>query len=64
MLSASKAKQCKAGKIDYYTAPVVLNQANLAPATLSLFDYVTQGISSDIGFDYAMLDEIELNFDD
>ena len=41
-----------------------LNQTEMAPITLSLFNYVTQGISSDIGYDYVMLDEVELNFDD
>ena len=40
-----------------------LNQAEMDQVTLSLFDYVTQGISSDISFDYAMSDEIELDFD-
>ena len=41
-----------------------LNQAEMDIITLSLFDYVTHGISSDVGFDYAISDEIELNFDD
>jgi outer membrane protein W len=40
-----------------------LNQAEMDIITLSLFNYVTQGISGDIGFDYAMSDETELNFD-
>ena len=41
-----------------------VNQAEMDIITLSLFDYVTQGISGDVGFDYAMSDEVELNFDD
>jgi len=40
-----------------------LGQAQMPLDTLTMFDYVTQGISSDIEFDYVMLDEIELNFD-
>ena len=40
-----------------------LQQAEMDVITLGLFDYVTQGISNDIGYDYAMIDEVELNFD-
>ena len=40
-----------------------LQQAQMPLATLTMFDYVTQGISSDIEYDYVMLDEVELNFD-
>ena len=64
MLSCSKVKHETRGSIRPNTAPVVLNQANMDIVTLSLFDYVTHGTSSDIGYDYAMLDEVELNFDD
>ena len=40
-----------------------LNQTEMAPSTLSLFNYVTQGISSDVDLDFDMLGESELNFD-
>ncbi len=40
-----------------------LSQAEMPLPTLSLFNYVTQGISSDVELDYVMLDEVELNFD-
>jgi len=41
-----------------------VNQAQMDLNMLTLFNYVTQGISSDIKLDYVMLDEVELNFDD
>ena len=41
-----------------------IQQAEMPLDMLSLFDYVTQGTSDDIEFDYVMLNNIELNFDD
>jgi len=40
-----------------------LNQTEMPLPLLNEFDYATQGISSDIEFDYAMVSEAELNFD-
>ena len=40
-----------------------IGQAEMDLSMLSLFDYVTQGISNDIELDYVMLDGVELNFD-
>ena len=41
-----------------------LSQSEMDVITLSLFNYVTQGTSSEVEFDYDMLSEIELNFED
>ena len=41
-----------------------LSQAQMHLATLTMFNYITQGTSDDIEVDYAMLDGVELNFDD
>jgi len=40
-----------------------IGQAEMDLSMLNFFNYVTQGISSDIKLDYVMLDEVELNFD-
>ena len=40
-----------------------IGQAEMSLDMLSLFDYVTQGTSDDIEFDYVMLSNVELNFD-
>jgi len=40
-----------------------VSQAQMPLDTLTMFDYVTQGTSDDIEFDYVMLDGVELNFD-
>jgi len=40
-----------------------LNQAEMPLPLLNEFDYATQGISGDVKFDYAMVSEVELNFD-
>ena len=40
-----------------------LSQAELSLVGSCLFDYITQGISSEIELDFVMLDEIELDFD-
>lgn len=40
-----------------------LNQTELPLTVLNEFNYATQGISSDVEFDYAMVSEVELNFD-
>ena len=41
-----------------------VSQCQMDLDMLSLFDYVTQGISNDIEYEYVMLGNIELNFDE
>ena len=41
-----------------------IGQAQMDLNMLSLFDYVTQGISSDVDLDCDIANNVELNFDD
>jgi len=63
MFSYAKVKDATGGQSVAYTAPIVINRANIDRTNLNLFDYVTQGTSDDIEFDYAMPNNAELNFD-
>jgi len=63
MLSYAKVKDATGGYSVAYTAPIVINRANIDRTNLSLFDYVTQGTSNDIEYDYTMPSNVELNFD-
>lgn len=40
-----------------------LRRAEMPLATLTLFDYVTQGISTEVELDFDVLYEVELDFD-
>lgn len=51
------------GKIEYTILPFVKCNRNLPKVVRSQFDYVTQGISKDIEFDYHLAGNRPLNFD-
>lgn len=40
-----------------------VNEAEMPLGTLTMFNYITHGQSSDVEYDYDMLSETELDFD-
>ena len=62
MLSKAKVTNATKGKIDYAILPFVKYQSDLSRVIVNQFDYVLNGISKDIEFDYHLPPNKALNF--
>ena len=63
MPSKAKVTNITKGKIDYTILPFVRYQSDLTRAIVNQFDYVLNGISKDIEFDYHLPPNKALKFD-
>lgn len=63
MPSKAKVSSITKGKIDYTILPFVKYQSDLSRAVVNQFDYVINGTSKDIEYDYHLPANKALNFD-